>query len=455
MRLDWKRTTLGNLQAEGLAELQTGPFGTVLKASEYSEKGVPVISVGEIREGYIQIHDRTPFVSSDVTTKLSKYVLKEGDIVFGRKGSIERNAIINKDQDGWFLGSDGIRLRLNKAINSVFLSYQLRQKSNQKWLMSNGVGSTMPSLNQKILDRLPIWLPAKNEQDIIAKLLSDLDAKIEFNNKINAELEGMAKLIYDYWFVQFDFPYDFRQGKPADETSNAKDVKPYKSSGGKMLWNKELKREVPEGWRSASLLDIAIFDNGLACQKFRPMEGENSYPVIKIREMRDGITPSTERASIKIPKKNLIDYGDILFSWSASLEVMQWTGGKGALNQHIFKVHSKKYPKSFYYMEVKSYLKHFKMIAELRKTTMGHITIDHLKQSRIVLPPFEIIKELDKLLEPIFEQQLVLDKQNQELSEKRDWLLPMLMNGQVRVEGDYELKDSEIGMAAEPKEKYY
>lgn len=324
-----------------------------------------------------------------------------------------------------------------------FIYYFLKTQYENLRALSSGVRK---NLNSNDIKEFRVLLPELlSDQQKIASILSAIDDKIELNNKINAELEGMAKLIYDYWFVQFDFPYDFGQGKPADETSNPKDSvaersrmvaersrsQPYKSSGGKMVWNKELKREVPEGWGSASLLDIAIFDNGLACQKFRPMEGENSYPVIKIREMRDGITPSTERASIKIPKKNLIDYGDILFSWSASLEVMQWTGGKGALNQHIFKVHSKKYPKSFYYMEVKSYLKHFKMIAELRKTTMGHITIDHLKQSRIVLPPFEIIKELDKLLEPIFEQQLVLDKQNQELSALRDWLLPMLMNGQV------------------------
>ncbi|EKB47830.1 restriction endonuclease subunit S [Cecembia lonarensis] len=419
---NWKRTSLGNF-----ISLQRGYD---LTSEERKPGSIPVFGAA----GHNGFHNEIK--------------VKGPGIVVGRSGGSFGQAHFVKE-DFW-PHNTAMFVSDFKGNNVLFTFYLLKSLD-----FSNlNSGSAQPSLNRNYLYDFPVFVPSVEDQQKIASILSAIDDKIELNNKINAELEGMAKLMYDYWFVQFDFPYDFRQDKPADETSNAKDVKPYKSSGGKMVWNKELKREVPEGWGSASLLDIAIFDNGLACQKFRPMEGENSYPVIKIREMRDGITPSTERASIKIPKKNLIDDGDILFSWSASLEVMQWTGGKGALNQHIFKVHSKKYPKSFYYMEVKSYLKHFKMIAELRKTTMGHITIDHLKQSRIVLPPFEIIKELDKLLEPIFEQQLVLDKQNQELSEKRDWLLPMLMNGQVRVDRNYELKDSEIGMAAEPGEKY-
>lgn len=242
MNSDWLQTTLGELEGSGDADIQTGPFGTVLKASEYSSNGVPVISVGEIRHGYIDISDKTPKVSAEITQKLPKFILKSGDIVFGRKGAIDRNSIINEGQCGWFLGSDGIRLRLSDGIDSHFVSYQFCCSSVGKWLLQNSSGSVMPSLNQKTLNRLPLWLPSLEDQQAISNILSAIDKKIELNNKINAELEAMAKLIYDYWFVQFDF---------TDANGN-----PYKSSGGKMVYNETLKREIPGGWDVFQLSSI-------------------------------------------------------------------------------------------------------------------------------------------------------------------------------------------------------
>ncbi|MFH6770270.1 restriction endonuclease subunit S [Gaetbulibacter aquiaggeris] len=287
-----------------------------------------------------------------------------------------------------------------------------------------------------MLKKFPIQLPELSIQKQIAKVLSDLDTKIEVNNKINQELEAMAKTLYDYWFVQFDFPD--RKGKP------------YKLSGGKMDYNKELKRKIPEGWVVKTLLDIATFVNGIACQKFRPNENEDSFRVIKIREMGTGFNENSEFVSVNIPEKVIVYDGDILFSWSATLDVKIWSGGTGGLNQHIFKVTSKKYPKSYYYFELLNYLQHFKMMAELRKTTMGHITQEHLKQSRIVIPPLELIKQLDLKLKTILEQVVLKQKENQKLMELRDWLLPMLMNGQVTV-GEAE---KELGMVAEDGDKY-
>ena len=230
----------------------------------------------------------------------------------------------------------------------------------------------------------------------------------------------MAKTLYDYWFVQFDFP---------DENGN-----PYKTSGGKMVWNEELKRDIPDAtdWDIGTLLDIAEYINGLPCQKFRPT-GNDYLRVIKIKEMHEGFSSETELVRPDIPRRAIIENGDVLFSWSASLEVQIWTGGKGALNQHIFKVTSDKYPKSFYFYQLINYLQHFKMMAENRKTTMGHITQEHLQQSRIAIPPKYLTKELEKIIAPIFERKMINEMENQKLSELRDWLLPMLMNGQVKV----------------------
>jgi type I restriction enzyme S subunit len=149
--------------------------------------------------------------------------------------------------------------------------------------------------------------------------------------------------------------------------------------------------------------------------------------------MNEGFGDYTEYAKADVLKEAIINNGDILFSWSASLDVIIWDKGIGALNQHIFKVSSKKYPRSFYYYELINYLKHFKMMADLRKTTMGHITQEHLKQSKIVIPPIHLIIALDSKINIFIEKQILLQQQNQELAKLRDWLLPMLMNGQVKV----------------------
>ena len=298
----------------------------------------------------------------------------------------------------------------------VYYIFEFIKKEIQK----TSSGSIQDNINIDYLTNLQLMVPSKAYQDKIVELLSSLDQKIALNNQINEELEAMAKTLYDYWFVQFDFP---------DENG-----KPYKSSGGKMVYNEQLKREIPEGWGVDSLWNIATFYNGLAMQKFRPAsETAESLPVIKIREMFSGFSKDTEKASIDIPKEAIVESGDILFSWSATLEVIFWGGEKGALNQHIFKVTSEKYPKSFIYNELRSYLKVFKTIAELRKTTMGHITQDHLKQAMIIVPPSDLIDEIDNRISLILKQQLDLKQQNQELTQLRDWLLPMLMNGQARV----------------------
>lgn len=268
--------------------------------------------------------------------------------------------------------------------------------------------------------KFEVNLPNLDMQRSIGSTLASIDAKIELDATINQNLEAMAKQLYDYWFVQFDFP---------DENG-----KPYKSSGGKMVWNEKLKREIPDGWYCGSLVDIATYTNGLACQKYRPID-DNKLPVIKIKEMHDGITPETEFVRSDIPDSVKIYDGDVLFSWSASLEVMLWAYGKGGLNQHIFKVTSNNgYPKTFYYYQLIDYIGVFKKMAEARKTTMGHITQDHLLQSIIALPPStDIANQLEFRLKPVFDNIVTNNQEMASLTKQRDELLPLLMNGQVTV----------------------
>lgn len=312
-----------------------------------------------------------------------------------------------------------IRANPNKCIPK-YLYYLFTTDNFVMDYLKSCKGAKMPRGDvQRLLD-YEFDLPDLPTQLRIAGILGSLDEKIELNRKKIAELEALAKTIYDYWFVQFDFP--------------DKNGKPYKSSGGKMVWNEQLKREVPEGWKVGNLYDIANFENGLACQRFRPKGDEPSLSVIKIREMHDGINPDTERVSANIPAKHRIADGNLLFSWSASLEAMIWCGGDGGLNQHIFKVTPQgEYSVEYVYRQLASYIVAFAKMAEARKTTMGHITADHIKQSRVILPSTEILSRFAVSIKPIFERRIVLQKETRSLVAQRDTLLPLLMNGQVVV----------------------
>ncbi|HCG9275246.1 TPA: restriction endonuclease subunit S [Vibrio parahaemolyticus] len=376
-----------------------------------------------LKRGYdLPEKDRIPgpypvISSAGVSGFHNEYKVEGQGVVTGRYGTLGEMYFV---EDKYWPHNTALYVQNFKGNDPKYIYYLLsclgRIRTSDK--------SAVPGVNRNELHEMAI--PAIDDRKLqvaIRKVLEAIDKKIELNNRINAELEAMAKTLYDYWFVQFDFPDDSPQGQG----------KPYKSSGGEMVYNPTLKREIPEGWDDASLVDIATFTNGIACQKYYPTGDEPTYKVIKIREFSSGFDDSSESVHQGVPEKVVVNDGDILFSWSATLEVKLWAGGTGALNQHIFKVTSESYPKTFYYFEVLKYLEYFKMVAELRKTTMGHITKDHLVTSRICLPPKDLIKAMDAKLSPILSKIISNSQQNAELEKLRDWLLPMLMNGQVTV----------------------
>ena len=326
----------------------------------------------------------------------------------------------------WFADIDGgaspdvLVFRAKDGHSPSFLYAILLQDSFFDYVMQGTKGSKMPRGDKEQILRYEMPTFSCSEESIGTFFLN-LDRKIHLNERINQNLEAMAKQLYDYWFVQFDFPNE--------------NGRPHKSSGGKMVWNDKLKREIPVGWHCGNLFEIAVFTNGLACQKFRPKDDEASLPVIKIREMHDGISADTEKVTPNIPESVKVYNGDVLFSWSASLEVMLWAYGLGGLNQHIFKVTSANdFPKSFFYFQLLDYVNVFKKMAEARKTTMGHITQEHLQQSTIAIPDNkDIADRFEELISPIFNQIIKLHEEILNLTKQRDELLPLLLNGQISV----------------------
>ncbi|ORJ59892.1 restriction endonuclease subunit S [Geothermobacter hydrogeniphilus] len=396
----------------------------MLKAAEYSNFGVPVISVGEIQSGYLLISDRTPKVSDSTKKRLPQFVLKAGDIVFGRKGAINRNAIVGEDQAGWFLGSDGIRLRLSDDIDSVFVSYQFRSSAVGKWLLQNSSGSIMPSLNQKILDRLPIWLPNTGEQQKIAAVLSAFDAKIDCNNRINAELEAMAKTLYDYWFVQFDFP---------DQNG-----RPYKSSGGKMVYNPTLKREIPAGWEDSSILAVADLLGGGTPTKKKPEYWNGAIPFFTPTDAdgsiykfatADYITEEgLRKSSTKLFGKNTV-----FITARGSVGKLVLAGVDMAMNQSCYALQAKSgISHTYLFFLTRELIHHLEVKSS--GSVFNSIVSNDIEFTKLAIPDTAVVERFAAVVESAFQRIANNTLENQHLTQLRDWLLPMLMNGQVTVE---------------------
>ena len=354
------------------------------------------------------------FGTSGVIRYVNASLYSGPSVMIPRKGTL--SGVYFSDKPFWTIDTLFYTKVNEDIVLAKYLYYYL------KTLDFNNLdeGTTVPSLTRATLYQLKIPVPSLKEQEYIVSVLESIDCQIELNQAINDNLEAMARQLYEYWFVQFEFP---------DENG-----RPYKSSGGKMVWSDELNKEIPALWQVGTILDIATYKNGLACQKYPCQINEVGLPVIKIKEMKQGISSSTQRASKNVPEYALIESGDILFSWSASIEVSIWTGENGVLNQHIFKVIPKdQYFKSFDYFTLQDCVNVFRTIAEARKTTMGHITQDHLKQMPSIIPNVKVLKGFEGILSPILQLYSSVSKENLTLMHRREQLAADLLSGKVKL----------------------
>lgn len=284
-------------------------------------------------------------------------------------------------------------------------------------------GTSNPTLSRDVFGSQALPVPPLPEQRAIAATLGALDDKIELNRKMNATLEAMARALFRDWFVEF-----------GPTRAQMEGLAPYLSSELWSLFPPQLDIEgKPEGWEIRPLDEIADFLNGLALQKFPGENEHDSLPVIKIAELRNGITANSNRASRKVPQQYVVQDGDFLFSWSGSLLAKFWTGGEGALNQHLFKVTSNRYPAWFFSEWVQHHLEEFQMIAASKATTMGHIQRGHLKAAKTVCPPDDVIEKMGHVMAPMVARIIHNELESRTLSRIRDLLLPRLMSGELRV----------------------
>lgn len=325
-------------------------------------------------------------------------------ILIPRKGTL--NNIMFVESPFWTVDTMFWSIINTDKVDPKFLFYSICKRD----FASMNVGSAVPSMTVNILNDIQISYP-KNiaDQRRIASILSSLDRKIELNNKINADLEEMAQAIFKNWFVDFE---PFKDGKFVDSELGM----------------------IPEGWKVGRLTEIASYMNGLAMQKFPPENDEDSLPVLKIKELGQGFCgPDSDRCSCNIKDECKVHNGDVIFSWSGTLLVDVWCGGDCGLNQHLFKVTSKEYPKWFYYYWTKHHLQEFIHIAKDKAVTMGHIKRGHLEEALVAIPDNDSMERAHELFEPILSKMISLRLENSRLSLLRDTLLPRLMSGELEV----------------------
>ena len=314
----------------------------------------------------------------------------ENGIIIGRVGAYCGSVYLEKGK--CWVSDNAIKAEKRDGSNLVYLYYFLKGLH----LNARRIGTSQPLLTQGILNNIEVEIPNLENQTRIAEILQVIDEKISNNNKINDNLLQQAQSIFTQEFLNID--------------------------------------RIPEGWKESSLLGIADYLNGLAMQKFRPKDGEQGLPVLKIKELRQGsCDASSELCSPSIKPEYIVHDGDVIFSWSGSLLVDLWCGGTCGLNQHLFKVTSSTYDKWFYYAWTNHHLQKFVAIAADMATTMGHIKREELSKAVVLIPSQSEYDRIGGLIAPLYNLVVANRIENRKLTELRDSLLPRLMSGVLDV----------------------
>ena len=313
------------------------------------------------------------------------------------------------------------------VTDSKYAFYAARSDLVREYAIGQMIGTSgRQRVPTEALAHLNVPLPPLSEQRTIARILGTLDDKIELNRRRSETLEAMARALFKSWFVDFDPVRAKMEGRDTGLPRDIADLFPDRMVDSEM-------GEIPQGWKVAPLDEIARFQNGLALQKFRPAKNEARLPVVKIAQLRAGEANSGEWASAAIRPECIIADGDVLFSWSGSLLVRTWCGGRAALNQHLFKVTSARYPKWFYLHSLLSHLRIFRRIAQDKATTMGHIRRHHLTEALCVAPPDDVIARLSGTFSCMLERRVANELSSRTLAALRDTLLPQLISGELPV----------------------
>ena len=422
MSSEWTQTTLGDVCLKITDGAHASPKTVVT--------GKPMASVKDLTRFGVDLSSARLISVEDFENLVKQGCRPEvGDVLIAKDGNSALDTVCSVSSllDAVLLSSVAI-LRPDPAkIDTDFLKFYLSSTDVIDYLKSTFIsGAAIPRVVLRDFKKAEISIPPITSQRNITSVLNALENRIFLLRETNATLEAIAQALFKSWFVDFDpvrAKMEGRAPEGMDEATAA--LFPDALEESELGW-------VPKGWQICALDEIATYLNGLALQKFPPT-GTDDLPVIKIAQLRKGDTAGADRAARSLKQDYVIQNGDVLFSWSGSLEVEIWCGGEGALNQHLFKVTSSRYPKWFYYFWTRHHLEHFRQVAASKATTMGHIQRSHLSAAKVSVPSLEVLNMGNELLEPLVNRVVENRLQAQTLSTLRDTLLPRLISVQLRL----------------------
>ena len=389
----------------------------------YSDSGISFIRSQNVLDMDFST-ENLAFINDNQAEKLNNVIVEKNDILLNITGdSIARCTVVPEEILPARVNQHVSIIRCKNTEESKYVMYYL-QYMKKYLLQISKVGGTRNALTKEAIGKLPIKI--SDDCNKISKILDNIDQKIHINNQINQELEAMAKTLYDYWFVQFDFP---------DQNG-----KPYKSSGGKMVYHPELKREIPEGWGVETLRD---FESKIITGKTPSRANSDNFggeiPFITIGDIRGNTfiystSESLTDLGASVQQNKYLPEGSLCVSCIATVGEIgfttEWSHTNQQINSIVFEDKTHRY---YLYFALKNYFENAKASAKTGNT-FANMNKEDFSGIRIILPSKEIKNNFHEISEPYFAQIKCLQGQNRELTQLRDWLLPMLMNGQVKVE---------------------
>ena len=392
---EWQNTTL-----DKLISIKHGwPFKSEFTIDSYSGNPI-VVSIGNFNyKGGFRFKETK--LRGYIGEYPKEYVLSPNDILLIMTCQTEGGEILGIPG---IIPNDGRTYLHNQRLGKVIIKnqevvfggylywYFITLEFNQQ-LVGSASGTKIVHTAPSRIEACEILLPPIKVQKIITSILSCLDDKIDLLHRQNTTLERMAEVMFRQWFLE----------------------------------------EMREGWEERPLSRVANFFNGLACQKYPPSDAINKLPVLKIKELSSGISENSDWVTSNVKPEYIVDNGDVIFAWSASLMVKVWNGEKCVLNQHLFKVTSQEFPKWFYLHWCKYHLDEFISISSSHATTMGHIKRGDLDSAMVKVPSSTELEEMSKAMSPLLEKQITNSKQLKQLEKLRDTLLPKLMSGEVSI----------------------
>jgi type I restriction enzyme, S subunit len=419
----WEYTTLGAACEHGGGSIQTGPFGSQLHASDYVRVGVPSIMPQNIGDNRI-VEEGIARITAEDAQRLSRYLVRPGDIVYSRRGDVERRALVRDHEDGWLCGTGCLRVRLGESgPDPLYTSYYLGHPDVREWIVRHAHGATMPNLNTSILAACPFLYPPINEQRAIAHILGTLDEKIELNRRMSATLEAMARALFKSWFVDFDPVRAKVEGRESGLPEHLAALFPDR------LVESEL-GEVPEGWavEDASWCSEVVYGAPFKSALFN--EEGTGQPLIRIRDLRTH-DPSVSTPEMH-PRGYLVQPGDLVVGMDGEFRAHLWRGPAAWLNQRVCCFKSRPaVPRAFVHYSIESLLEFFER--SKTGTTVIHLGKADIDTFRVLKPVPDVLEAFGKLIDPADRRIVSTAVESRTVADLRDTLLPKLISGQLRV----------------------